>query len=248
MPLIMLSRRQLVATVMVTPVTLLLSGCGADPVPPTPTAEPAATPVELLERASMQLADTPSVHFDLAIQGDSFVDPNKTIRLLSATGNLVRPDRVWTEFQAEVAGRAITLQLITIGEKTWLTNILTGAWGPAPVEFAYRPDVLFDTQDGIGPVMGRVKDVKLVEETEVNERPAYHLRSDVEESVIGPLSYYTLRGSPVTVDLWIDTETNDLLRAQLTEPESVDKPNPAVWTLNISNHGEEVSIEPPLEE
>lgn len=247
MPLPTFSRRRLLATTALAPLATLLAGCGAGPAPPAPTVEPTATPEELLTRASERLAATPSVGFSLDIEGDTFVDPNRTIRLLSATGDLLRPDRVRTEFKAEVLGRAITLQLITIGDRTWLTNILTGAWGPAPAEFAYRPDVLFDTQNGIGPVMGRVDDVQRLEDTEIDGRPASHLRAAVEESVIGPLTYGTLKGSPVTVDLWIDRETNDLLRAQLTEPPTADKPNPAVWTLDLSDHGEQVTIEPPPE-
>lgn len=246
MPLPTHSRRHLLAST-VAPFVALLAGCGSPPEQPTPTAAPTATPADLLTRASERLAATPAVGFSLDIEGDTFVDPNRTIRLLSATGDLVRPDRVWTEFQAEVVGRAITLQLITIADQTWLTNILTGAWGAAPTEFAYRPDVLFDTQNGIGPVMGRVEDVQRLEDAVLDDRPVYHLRAEVEESVIGPLTYYTLKGSPVVVDLWIDQETDDLLRVQLTEPRTTDKPNPAVWTLDLSDHGEQVTIEPPLE-
>ena len=247
MPLPTPTRRRLLATTALAPLAALLAGCGADPAPPTPTAAPTATPEELLTRASERLAATPSVGFSLDIEGDTFVDPARTIRLLSATGNLLRPDRVWTEFQAEVLGRAITLQLITIGEQTWLTNILTGEWGAAPAEFAYRPDVLFDTQNGIGPVMGRVDNVERLEDAEIGDRAAAHLRAAVEESVIGPLTYYTLKGSPVVVDLWVDQETDDLLRAKLSEPPTADKPNPAVWTLDLSDHGEQVTIEPPPE-
>ena len=241
-----LSRRHLLALAASAPLAAVLVGCGAGQ-PPTPTPAPTATAEELLERASERLAATPSVSFALDIEGDTFVDPNRTIRLLAARGNLLRPDRVWTEFQAEVLGRAITLQLITIGDQTWLTDILTGEWGPAPAEFAYRPDVLFDTQEGIGPVMGRVDAVERLEDEEIDGRPAHHVRAEVEESTIGPLTYYTIKGSPVTVDLWIDQETNDLLRARLTEPPTADKPNPAVWTLDLSGHGEQVTIEPPPE-
>jgi hypothetical protein len=46
--------------------------------------------------------------------------------------------------------------------------------------------------------------------------------------------------------LWIDQETHDLLRARLSEPPGPERPNPAVWTLNLSHHGEEISIEPPV--
>lgn len=212
---------------------------------PTATPSPTPTPAGLLEQASRRLADTQTVRFALDIEGDTFVDPNRTIRLLAATGELRRPDRVRTEFQAEVLGRAITLQLITVGEDTWLTNILTGEWGLAPVEFAYRPDVLFNNQNGIGPIMGRVERVRRLDDQEVDGRPAYHLQAEVEESVIGPLTYYTLKGSPVTVDLWIDRETGDLLRARLSEPADAVKANPAVWTLDLSRHDQPVTIEPP---
>ena len=227
---------------------LILSAC----TPPgqegmTPTAEPTPTPGALLELASKRLAETPTVHFVLDVQGETFIDTGRNIRLLGAEGDLRRPDRVRTTFQAEVMDRAISLQLITIGDRSWTTNILTGEWEKAPVEFAYRPDILFSTQEGIGPVMGRVENVERLEDEDVADRPAYHLRATVDESIVGPLTYYTISGSPVTVDLWIDRETYDLLRARMSEPPGPERPNPAVWTLDLSHHGEELTIEPPVQ-
>lgn len=222
-----------------------LAGCGGAP-PVAPTAVPALTSEQILARASQQLADTGAVAFALVVEGETFVDPLKTIRLLSATGDLQRPDRVATEFRAEVADRAITLQLITIGAETWLTSVLTGEWGLAPEEFAYRPDVLFDNQDGLGPAMGRVTDVERLPDAELDGRPVYHLRAAVPDAIVGPLTYYTLKGSPVAVELWIALDTFDLLRARLSEPPGDDRPDPAIWTLDLSDHGQQVSIEPPV--
>ena len=222
----------------------LLTGCGNEPEPtPTPETE---TPEAILEAASTRLADTESVHFTLNVSGDTFIDSGKTIRLLGAEGDLVRPDRVQTTFQAEVVGRAVSLQLITIGEQSWTTNILTGEWGPAPLEFSYQPDILFSTQDGIGPVMGRVEGVTREADDQVGGQDAYHLKAEVDESIVGPLTYYTIKGSPVTAELWIDRETDDLLRAQLAEPPREDGSEPAVWTLDLSHHGKPVEIEPPV--
>jgi hypothetical protein len=221
-----------------------LTGCG--PEAPTPTATPALSAADLLALASRRLAETPTVHFVLEVEGDTFVDGAGTIRLLGADGDLRRPDRVRTTFQVEIMGRAVTLQLITIGERSWTTNILTGEWGEAPLEFAYQPDILFSTQDGIGPVMGRVDDVALLPDEEIEGRAVHHLRATVDDTVVGPLTYYTISGSPVTVDLWIDRETHDLLRARLSEPPGEERPNPAVWNLALSHHGEEIAIEPPV--
>ncbi len=225
----------------------LVSGCGpGQENGATPITVPTPTPAALLKMASRRLAETPAVHFALDVQGETFIDTAGSIRLLGAEGDLRRPDRVRTTFQAEILGRAISLQLITIGDRSWTTNVLTGEWEVAPLEFAYRPDVLFSTQDGIGPVMGRVREVERLEDEETAGRATYHLRSTVDEDVVGPLTYYTITGSPVTVDLWIDQETHDLLRAQLSEPPGPDRPNPAVWTLDLSHHGEEATIEPPV--
>ena len=220
---------------------------GAAAANQTETAAPSGTPtaVDLLARASRRLAETQSVHFRLDVEGETFVDEGEEIRLVEAEGDLQRPDRVATTFKAEVFTRIITLNLITIGDQTWTTNILTGDWEIAPPEFAYRPAVLFDNQEGIGPVMGRVQDVELRGEEEIDGRPAHHVVARVDESVIGPLTYETMSGSPITVDLWIDRESDDLLRARLAEPPGVSD-DPATWTLDLSEHGEQVAIEAPV--
>jgi hypothetical protein len=226
-------------------VTLVLMGCsGTEQPEASPTATP--TPSDILKLASRRLAETQTVHFALDVTGETYVDTAKTIRLLAAEGDLQRPDRVSTTFQAQVLGRAITVQLITIGKESWTTNILTGEWSKAPLEFAYRPDVLFSTQNGIGPVMGRVKDVTRLSDEQIAGRSCYHLQAHADQSLVGPLTYYTLKGDPVTVDLWIDRETNDLLRARMAEPPDPNRPHPAVWTLDLSHHGEAISIEPPV--
>jgi hypothetical protein len=222
----------------------VLAGCGPGEPPASPT--PALSAEDLLAQASRRLGDVPTVHFVLDVEGDTYIDTAQTIRLLGAEGDLQRPDRVRTTFQAEVMGRAITLQLITVGEQSWTTNLLTGEWGDAPFEFAYQPDILFSTQDGIGPVMGRVNEVVRLPDEELDGRPVHHLQATVDEDVVGPLTYYTISGSPVTVDLWIDVETHDLLRARLSEPPGAERPNPAVWNLALSHHGEPITIEPPV--
>ena len=228
--------------------TVAAVGCGpGQEDAPSATPVPTPTAKALLELASRRLAETPTVHFVLDVEGQTFIDTARTIRVLGAEGDLRRPDRVRTTFQAEIMDRAITLQLITIGEKSWTTNILTGEWGRAPLEFAYQPDVLFSTQDGIGPVMGRVQDVERLADEDIAGRPTAHLRATVDEETVGPFTYYTISGSPVTVDLWIDLATYDLLRAQLSEPPGEERPNPAVWTLDLSHHGEDIAIEPPPE-
>jgi hypothetical protein len=233
-------------------VPFVVAGCGGggaadEGASPTPT--PIAT--EILERASRRLAETGSAHFTLDVAGDTFVDPGKKIRLLNAEGDLQRPDRVYTSFKVEVqvpaiGAQTITIQLITVGDQSWTTDLVTGKWTPAPPEFAYRPTVLFDNQEGIGPVMGRVQDPRHLADEELRGRPVHHVVAQVDDSVIAPMTYSTMTGSPVTVDLWIDVGTADLLRARLSEPPGEGRVNPATWTFDLSKHDEKVTIEPPV--
>lgn len=221
---------------------------------PTPAAgqeaagTPSATPIanQILARASQRLAVTETVHFALKIDGETFIDDGGTIQLLEAEGDLLRPDRVRTTFRAKVLVPTITIELITVGEQSWTTNIITGDWEPAPPEFSYRPTILFDDQQGIGPVMGRVSEARQEEDEEIDGREAYHVSALVDRAIIEPITAGTMTGSPVAVDLWVDRETDDLLRIRLTEPPSEGRDNPATWTLDLSDHGDPVAIEPPV--
>ena len=230
-------------------IVLLVTACGGQPAaPPTPTVVPTPTPTvdDLLERASRRVAETQAVHYELSITGDTFLDTTETIRLLDAQGDLQRPDRVYSSFRAEILGRTITLQLITVGPDSWTTDILSGEWVKAPAEFAYNPSVLFDNQNGIGPVMDRVADAQRVDDAELDGRAVYRIEATVDQETIGPLTSHLLTGPEVTVNLWIDRETDDLLRAELSEPATEADAEPTTWTLDLSKHDEEVSIEPPV--
>lgn len=209
----------------------------------------ALTATEILQRASQQLAQTATVRFALDVEGDTYIDSLNTLKLIEAKGDLVRPDRVRTEFKIEALGQAtISIQLIIISGQWWTTDLITGKWGQAPVDFEYDPSVLFDNQNGIGPVMDRVSDAQRLDDEKIDDHDAFHIQALVNDDIIGDLTYNTLQGSPITVDLWIDRETNNLLRARLAEPPNQsgdDAEKPAIWTLDLFDHDANITIDPP---
>lgn len=239
------SNRSLLRLLALLPLILVVSGCslgdGGDGA--NPSAD--LTADELLTRASERLAETQSLRFTLSVEGETFIDDAGAIRLREARGLLVRPDRVQTDFKITVLnGVTVTTSLIIIGSERWSTDLISGEWGPAPEEFAYDPTILFDNQGGIGPVMDRVAGAERLEDDEVRGRAAFVVRATVDASVIGPLTFFTMRGSPVEVQLWIDAENDNLLRARLIEPPDQGR-EAATWTLDLSGHGSDIEIEPP---
>lgn len=201
---------------------------------------------DVLAAASARMAETQSLRFSLDVEGETFVDNAGSIQLVAARGELARPDKVAVDFQVRLFGTGtVTISMITIGTSSWTTDLLTGDWTTAPPEFGYNPSVLYDNQQGLGPVMGRLQDPVLLGREDVDGREVFRVSGTASEATMGPLTSNTVTGEPVGLDLWIDTTTWDLLRVVVTEPESSGKTDPATWTMNLSDHDEQVSIEPP---
>ena len=225
--------------------SLLLAGTvqAQDP-PSTPVPDSQAT--QILRATSKKLAETPSLHFTIKIDGDAYIDDQHTIRLIEAEGDVVRPDRVIASFKVNVLNTVnASISMITIGSQHWSTDLISGKWISAPAEFSYDPGILFDNARGIGPVMDQVTNATLVGEENLDGKNVYHIHADVPQAIIGDLTSKTMEGDPISVDLWIDSTTSDLLRVQLAEPKDNGKDHPATWTLDFSKHGEPIEINPP---
>ncbi len=237
--------RRLRSLILLLICSLLVAGCGSD----TETGSSGNSDVsvdEILSAASARMAETQSMRFALEVEGETYVDATRTIQLLAARGNLARPNKVAVDFQVELFGTGtVTIKMITVGPDSWTTDLLTGEWGTAPPEFGYNPSVLFDNQQGLGPVMGRLQNPVLQGREEIDGREVYKVSGTASAATMGSLTSTTMSGDPIGLDLWIDTETSDLVRVVVREPENSGKDQPAVWTMRLTDHDEQVSIDPP---
>jgi hypothetical protein len=230
---------------------LLIAGCGSsdddnsrNESAATPTPEVDATTI--LQDASTRISQTQTMKFTLEISGTTMIDDSRTIQLLGARGSLERPGKVDVQFQVRVLGtQTASIRMISAGGQSWTTDLITGNWGPAPEEFGYDPALLFDTQNGLGPVMGKVTAPELIGSEDIDGRTAWHIHGTVTQAVIGPITAGTMHGDPVSLDLWIDANTSDLLKIQLAEPPDSGNDDPATWTMSLRAHDDPVTIEPP---
>jgi hypothetical protein len=135
--------------------------------------------------------------------------------------------------------------MITIGEESWTTDLITGKWVTAPSEFGYDPAVLYDNQNGLGPVMGKIDNPELIGIEETDGKQAYHVHGTASNAVMYPITSGTMQGDGIGLDLWIDGKTWDLIRVVVAEPESADVDDPATWTMKLSDHNKQIDIEAP---
>jgi len=202
---------------------------------------------DVLQHASDRLAETESMRFNLDVDGKTVIDASGAMQLLGAKGVMARPNKVDVEFRIRALGaQTLSIRMITIGGDSWTTDIVTGKWIDAPDEFGYNPAVLYDNQNGLGPVMGKLEDARVDGIETVDGRETYHVTGSASQGVIRPLTSGAMKGNPVGVQLWIDGETWDLLKIVVSEPDNSGNDDPATWTMTLSDHNKKVDIEPPV--
>lgn len=236
-------------TILILIPLLILTGCGED----DDSSDDATTVMDLpdvstvLADASAKIGATQSMNFVLEVSGTTMIDDGNTIQLLAARGTLARPNLVDVQFQIQLLGtQTASIRMITAGDMSWTTDLISGNWGPAPSEFGYDPSQLFDTNNGLGPVMGSVVDAELIGAEEVNGQDVWHIRGAVTSEIIDWITAETMQGDRIALDLWIDQTTSNLLQVMLAEPADADLEDPATWTMNLRDHDEPVTIEPPI--
>lgn len=211
-------------------------GAGASPT--------ALTAESVLAAAGDRWATTDTAHFKLTVDGDAFIDSAQSIKLLGAEGDIKRPDAVKADAKVDIQITQANVSLIAIGDQAWMTNFISGNWEPAPADFSYNPSILFDDQNGIKPILAKLANPELQGEESVDGHDARKVTGTVGEQTVDRVTSGSIQGDAIDVTLWVDAETNDLLRVSLKEPEGV-REKPVEWTLDLSKQGEAVDIQPP---
>lgn len=198
----------------------------------------------ILESTAKRLDAVKTVHFEMAIEGEAFIDTARTTMLRSANGDIVPPDQMQTKIKVAIVTINLDLSLVAIGGDRYMTDPVTGRWGPAQPGFDYSPTVLFDKQQGLSSVLGKLTDVEQLAATQVNGVETYHLRGKADRATIEPLTSGAIDGDTITVEFWVAKDSFNLLKLVLTEPKT-DKAQPAVWTLTFGKFDEPVTIARP---
>lgn len=237
--------------VVVSLLVLVLGACGdqgtTGDAEATTTPESTLTAEQILNQASDRLDATQSLHFNLEVEGRTFIDAANTIQILSAEGNLKRPDRVQASFVANLLGRAnVTIRIITVGTTTWWTDLVSGAWGAAPPDIGYDASVLFDDTVGLAPILRAFSGAERAGTEEIDGVEAYRISGTVPRTLIDDVTAETLQGETVDVTVLIARATDDIRRVIVAESTDVPETDRASWTLNVSRYDEPVTIEPPV--
>lgn len=211
---------------------------------PRRLGQPATPEERALDQLAQRWLETDSVHFELDIDGTTYLDADGNIELKSAEGDLKRPNMASAAADVGIGFANFDVEMIVIGDQAYMTNFLNGRWERAPGNFDFNPALIFDDRRGIGAVVEAIDNPRMTERAEVDGRAATEINGSIPRSEVSQLVAGTLEGDPILVSLWMDPETHDLLRISLREPD--DAPgDPTTWIITFSDHGAPVTIEAP---
>lgn len=219
---------------------LLVAGCGTEETTtPLESEVSPLTAAEVIANACEKLEALSTFHFNLEQEGGG-TPIAMGLEMTAASGDVARPDRL----KVRVSAGFLEVQVITVGEDTFMTNPLTGEWEPLPNDFSAVK--LFDPDTGIKAIMGKISGAMKLSEDRVAGVVCYHIRGTLDSGDLIAISCgAAIEGVSIDTELWIGKEDFLLhqikLEGQITEEE---KPG-IVRILSISDFDQPVTIELP---
>lgn len=209
----------------------------------TPTLAP-ETAADALSAAADRWDATDTAHFALTIDGQAFIDDERTIELRAAEGDIARPDLV--EAQATIAVSLVTFNLgiIAVGDTMYQTNLVTGRWERAPDDFGYNPAVLFSPTEGIGAVARRVQNAEFAGSEVVGGRATRIVTGVLTGDDVSTITAGALEGDIVQTKVWVADDNSDIVKVELRSEPAAGS-TPTTWTLLVTNQNQPVTIEEP---
>lgn len=213
-------------------------------------ALPEAPPVtDIVLRSADQMQSLAGFHFVIDRSGaPAYLDAAETLSFRRAEGDYVAPDQARANVRVIAPGLVAEVQVISIAQDYWETNVLTGQWHKLPADQGFNPAALFDPQTGIRPLLAEdLRELEYLGLQELAELPGqklYTIRGQVSGNRLSAMSYGLIGQDQIQAQLWVAPQTFNLYRLQLVEQQP-GAPEATTWQFDFWDFGEVVTIQPP---
>jgi hypothetical protein len=219
--------------------SLLILACGDDG-----DRRSGGDAANILASSVVAVQHVSSFHFELTHENGTTPMP-LNLQLVSAEGDVVVPDRLEAEVKAKASAINVNIQVIGIGEQTWVTNPFTRRWQSLPG--ATLKDVA-DPSTLVVVLVQQLQDVEFTGNTDADGDHAFWLKGTLDSSAFEGTIPNATAGYPVSVDLWINSEDYLPRKARLTGRLSDAEPEDIVREIDFSRFNAGVEITAPAAE
>jgi len=221
---------------------LLLCACG--------NSTPASLPVDqILENCLERMQAVSSFHFRIERSGTpAFIDVNHTLAFRRAEGDFQSPDRTHATVRVIGPGIVAEVEIISVAENQWETNLLSGEWQALPPNWGFNPASLFDQEIGIQSILeSDLRELQLRGYEELDELPGqlfYALEGKLEGEGLYRLSYGMIGPETMDLSLYVAPDTFELYRLNIIHhrPEAEED---TLWQIDFWDFDRPLNIVPP---
>lgn len=218
-------------------ISLLLIACGGDDAP----AATDASPQELLAKSATAVQDVTTLHFRLTHENGTTPMP-LNLQLVTAEGDIVLPDRLAAKLNARAASVSVSLDVIGIADRTWITNPFTRRWQTLPE--ATIQDVA-DPAALVASLLDSLDNPQVAGSSEIDDVSTVHITGTMDSGALEGALPIAHAGLTVNVDLWIGEDDSLPRRVRLNGPIASDDAEKIVRQVDFSDYNARVDIQPP---
>jgi hypothetical protein len=199
----------------------------------------------LAKQAALKLTELNTLHFLIDIK-EGEVPIIKGITFRRVEGDYVKPDRYQGKMRVGVIIGQVEGDIVAVGEDQYIkVKGLIDNWQKLPASVGFKPADLFDFQKGLGAIVEKVRDYKLVKSEVIDGVDCWQVGGIVDGKEISTLTGGTLDQSQVEFNAWVGK--NDTLMRQTTFKQVVTDANTKAvyWVLSFSKFNTDIKIEKP---
>jgi LppX_LprAFG lipoprotein len=196
---------------------------------------------DLLKESGTAVTSVRSFHFRLNHENGGTPMP-LNLQLISADGEVGVPDRLAADVKAKASSVTASIKVISVGEKTWITNPFSRRWQLLPgagVRDIADPTALMTA------ILNGISDPRVVGSPEIDNVKTYEIAGSLDAGALKTALITAQQGHTLGVQLWIGV--NDLLprKARIEGPIADGESPNIVRELEFSRFNDTVNILPP---
>jgi lipoprotein LprG len=222
------------AATLLLAIALVTTSCG------TTLSNPAA----LLASAQAKTNHTPALHFH--ISSDQKPIASGPPFLLSADGDVLRPDGFSGSLEISASGVIVPVNLVAAGGHFWVRLPFSTSWTMAnPHDYGFNdPSLLLDTKKGVSVLLNSPQQVRQLGNDRLQGEELNEISFTVPGSQIETIFPGGAAQAQDQITAGISVSSGEVRRLVITGP-IVSAGETSTFTIVLSQYGESVQITPP---
>jgi hypothetical protein len=214
---------------------LLMTACGGSSSN-VPDAQ------QLISQAQTAIQQVKSYHFNLTVDNPG---TGGTLIIKTADGDVLVPEKLQAKANVLVVGNVVQVQIITIGDKEYVTDPITSQW--MHTSGLLDPRTLSDSKTGVAAILGHIENPRTPTDANVDGTPCWSIDGKLDAQYLaGITGGGAPAGTKVNVTTCIGKSDHLPYLIKMSGVAAQGDSDKTVRTFKLSKFNESLTITAPI--